>query len=77
MLPARPRVGLLVPRFTVFDGALGPERVERVRGRRELLARALEPFADVVASISSWWRLRWQHRPRSVSRCSCSRPGPR
>jgi L-fucose isomerase-like protein len=52
MLPARPRVGLLVPRFTVFDGALGPERVERVRGRRELLARALEPFADVVASIS-------------------------
>jgi L-fucose isomerase-like protein len=51
MLPARPRVGLLVPRFTVFDGALGPERVDRLRGRRELLARALEPYADVVASV--------------------------
>ena len=28
MPPARPRVGLLVPRFTVFDGALGTERVD-------------------------------------------------
>jgi hypothetical protein len=46
MQPARPRVGLLVPRFTVFDGA---ERVDRLRRRRELLARALEPYADVVA----------------------------
>jgi L-fucose isomerase-like protein len=49
--PARPRVGLLVPRFTVFDGALGGERVERLRARRELLARTIEPFADVVASV--------------------------
>jgi L-fucose isomerase-like protein len=51
-MPPRPRVGLLVPRFTVFDGALGPARVERLRARRDLLARELEPFADVVASIS-------------------------
>jgi L-fucose isomerase-like protein len=49
---ARPRVGLLVPRFTVFDDALGSERVERLRARRELLSRAIEPFADVVASVS-------------------------
>jgi hypothetical protein len=52
MPPARPRVGLLVPRFTVFDGALGAERVDRLRRRRELLARTLEPYADVVASAS-------------------------
>jgi L-fucose isomerase-like protein len=52
MSPARPRVGLLVPRFTVFDDALGPQRVERVRGRRQLLGRLLAPFADVVASVS-------------------------
>jgi L-fucose isomerase-like protein len=50
--PARPRVGLLVPRFTVFDGALGSERVERLRARRGLLAAALEPFADVVAAVA-------------------------
>jgi L-fucose isomerase-like protein len=48
----RPRVGLLVPRFTVFDSLLGDERVARLRARRDLLARALEPFADVVASVS-------------------------
>jgi L-fucose isomerase-like protein len=52
LAPARPRVGLLVPRFTVFDGALGPERVARLRARRDLLARTLEPFADVVSSVS-------------------------
>jgi hypothetical protein len=70
MLPARPRVGLLVPRFAVLDGALGPERVDRLRWRREPLARALEPYADVVASVSvedesgmsdaaDGWRLAW------------------
>src|ERR1700712_929475 len=52
MRPQRPRLGLLVPRFTVFDGALGSERVTRLRARRELLARMLEPFAEVVASVS-------------------------
>src|SRR6476661_2152623 len=52
MPTARPRVGLLVPRFTVFDGTLGAERVARLRRRRELLARVLEPYADVVASVS-------------------------
>jgi L-fucose isomerase-like protein len=52
MRPTRPRVGLLVPRFTVFDGALGEERVARLRARRELLARMLEPFADVAAAVS-------------------------
>jgi hypothetical protein len=59
MLPARPRVGLLVPRFTVFDGALGPERVDRLRRRREQLARMIEPYADVVRSDSplAYYRL--------------------
>jgi hypothetical protein len=52
MQPTRPRVGLLVPRSTVFDRALGPVRVDRLRRRRALLARALEPYADVVASVS-------------------------
>jgi L-fucose isomerase-like protein len=52
MPPTRPRVGLLVPRFTVFDGALGEERVARLRARRELLARTLEPFADVAAAVT-------------------------
>src|SRR4051812_35550647 len=47
--PVRARVGLLVPRFTVFDGALGPERVDRLRARHAALARLLEPFAEVVA----------------------------
>ena len=52
MTATRPRVGLLVPRFTVFDGALGETRVARLRARRELLARTIEPFADVVAAVS-------------------------
>ena len=51
-MAVRPRVGLLVPRFTVFDQLLGSERVTRLRARRELLARTLEPFADVVATVS-------------------------
>jgi hypothetical protein len=46
--PDRPRVGLLVPRFTVFDGALGPERVEALRARGAALAAVLQPVADVV-----------------------------
>jgi L-fucose isomerase-like protein len=49
--PARARVGLLVPRFTVFDAALGSERVERLRARHSSLARTLEPFADVAAVV--------------------------
>jgi L-fucose isomerase-like protein len=50
--PTHARVGLLVPRFTVFDGALGPERVERLRARHALLAATIEAFADVVAVVT-------------------------
>jgi L-fucose isomerase-like protein len=50
--PTRARVGLLVPRFTVFDGALGAERVGRLRARHGELARTIEAFADVVAVVS-------------------------
>jgi L-fucose isomerase-like protein len=44
----RPRVGLLVPRFTAFDAVLGPERVARLRERGPAFAEALRPVAEVV-----------------------------
>ena len=48
LAPPRPRIGLLVPRFTAFDAALGPERVARLRARGPAFVAELERTADVV-----------------------------
>jgi len=44
----RPRVGLLVPRFTVFDELLGIDRVAALRAAPARLSDALAAYVDVV-----------------------------